>query len=59
MAWQITASASSALFSVGREAAFVADGGGEAAVVQDFLERVEDFGAVAERFAEGGRADRA
>ena len=36
---------------VRREAALVADGGGELALVQDFLERVEDLRAVAQRFA--------
>src|SRR4029453_8115604 len=41
----------------GREAALVADGGGQAAVVEHFFERVEYFGAVADRFPEGGRAD--
>jgi hypothetical protein len=43
---------------VGREAAFVADGDAHALVVDDLLERVEHLGAVAQRFAEVGRAHR-
>ena len=43
---------------VGREAAFVADRGAHALVVDDLLQRVEDLGAVAHRLAEARRADR-
>ena len=39
------------------EATFVTDGGVQAHVVQDLLQRVEDFRAVAERFREGRGAD--
>ena len=42
----------------GREAAFVADRGGHALGVDDLLQRMEDLGAVAHRFAEGRRAHR-
>ena len=41
-----------------REAAFVADRRGQAAFVQDLLQRVEHFGAVADRFLEARCADR-
>ena len=41
----------------GSESTFVTDGGGKTAVVEDFLERVEDFRAVADGLAEGRRAD--
>ena len=43
---------------LGRETAFVADGGAEAALLQHALERVEDFRDGAQAFAEGaaGRA---
>ena len=43
---------------VRREAAFVADGGGETLLVEQFLQGVEDFGATAQRFAEGRQTDR-
>ncbi len=39
------------------ETAFVADGGGVAFRLQELLEGVEDFGAPAETFLEGGSAD--
>ncbi len=41
----------------GSETAFVADGRGEAAILENLLEVVEDFSAVAESFLEGGSAD--
>ena len=41
-----------------REAAFVADAGGLALVLEHALERVEDLGATAQALREGGRADR-
>jgi hypothetical protein len=43
---------------VGREPALVADGGGQAAAVQDALEGVVDLGAHAQPLAEGGSAER-
>ena len=43
---------------VGREAALVADGGAQAAVVQRLLERVEDLGAHAQAVGERRRAAR-
>ena len=41
-----------------RKTAFVADRRAHAAVVDDFLQRMEDFGAIADRFTEGRRTDR-
>ena len=43
---------------VGRETALVADRGAEAAALEHALERVEDFGAGAQRFGERVEADR-
>jgi hypothetical protein len=43
---------------VGREAALVAEAGGQALLLEHRLERVVDLGAPAQRLAEGGRADR-
>ena len=43
---------------VRREAALVADAGGEAALLQDAAQRVEDLGADAQRLAERAGADR-
>ena len=53
-----TSSAASFELEVGREAALVADGGGQAAVVQRPLQRVEDLDARAQPLGEGGGADR-
>ena len=43
---------------VGREAALVAEPGGQALLLQHRLERVVDLGALLQRLAERGRADR-
>ena len=43
---------------VGREAALVAEAGGQALLLQHRLERVVDLGALAQRLAERGRPDR-
>ncbi len=44
-----------AALEIGSEAAFVADGGAQVAVVQHLLEMVEDLGAHAQRLAERRR----
>ena len=54
----IRSSASRLLRQVGREAALVAEAGGEAALLQHRLQRVVDLGAPLQRLAEGRRADR-
>ena len=46
-------------FEAGREAAFVADGGVVALLLEDALEGVEDLGAPAERVGEASRRRRA
>jgi hypothetical protein len=51
-------SASSALPTFGRETALVTDGGREALLVGELLQRMEDFRAGAQRLAEARRADR-
>ena len=55
---RIVSSASSFEPQVRREAALVADGGREPALVQHLLQRVEDLRAVAQRLAKRRRADR-
>ena len=54
----IRSSASRLRRQVGREAALVAEAGGQALALQHGLERVVDLGAPAQRLAEGRRADR-
>ena len=46
-------------FQIGREAAFVADGGGVAVLLQHGFQGVENFDAHAQRFAKIRRAERA
>ncbi len=54
----IRSSAARLLSRLGREAALVAEAGGQALLLQHRLERVVDLGARAQRLAEGRRADR-
>ena len=58
MASTSSCTASSLEREVGREAALVADGGGQAAVVEHLLEHVVGLGAPPQRLGEAGRADR-